>query len=65
MTSIVGIVYSNELLQLSSLSPKYGNRFSLVMGLISAYDLFKYLTRIPPLQLSNSEEIQCLNTFHR
>lgn len=65
MSSVVGIVYSNELLQLSGLSPKYENRFSLVMGLIFAYDLAKKLTRIPPLEMCSSKEMNYLTQFHR
>ncbi|VUZ50084.1 unnamed protein product [Hymenolepis diminuta] len=64
MSSVVGIVYSSELLQLSGLSPKYENRFSLVMGLIFAYDLAKKLTRIPPLEMCSSEEMNYLTQFH-
>ena len=65
MPSVVGIVYSSELCQLSCLSPKYGNRFSLVMGLIFAYNLTKKLFRIPPLGLCSTEEMGCLTRFHR
>nr|CDS28607.1 histone deacetylase 8 [Hymenolepis microstoma] len=64
MSSVVGIVHSNELLKLSNLSPKYENRFSLVMGLIFAYDLTKNLTRIPPLEMCSSKELNYLTLFH-
>lgn len=65
MTSAVGIVYSNELLRLSSLSPKYENRFPLVMGLIVAYDLAKRLVRIPLSERCTSKELEFLTQFHR
>ncbi|KAH9284286.1 Histone deacetylase 8 [Echinococcus granulosus] len=64
MPSPVGIVYSSEIHRLSGLSPKYENRFSLVMGLTFAYGLAKKLLKIPPLEWCPSKEMELLTQFH-
>lgn len=65
MTSTVGIVYSNELDKQICTSPKYGNRFKLVIGLTYAYKLTNYLVRIPPMEKNSLLNSGQLLSFHR
>lgn len=60
-----GIVYSSELVQLACTSPKFADRYALVIGLIHSYGLFRHLLQIPPLNLSSKAEVyKTLTIFH-
>lgn len=62
---IVGIVYSDDFRRTCCLSPKFGDRFALVMDLINAYQLIPHLHRIPPLQWNSPDHAyKDLVTFH-
>ncbi|VEL25794.1 unnamed protein product [Protopolystoma xenopodis] len=65
MSSCVGIVYSDAYRKISSISPKFEDRFSLVMDLLNAYGLVDHLLRIPPVEcFSEPQEMELLTPFH-
>ncbi|GAA54417.1 histone deacetylase 8 [Clonorchis sinensis] len=61
----VGIVFSDEYRHLVSCSPKFLDRFTMVMDLINAYGLVRHLVRISPLVLSSKQEVyREISVFH-
>ncbi|CAH8454608.1 unnamed protein product [Schistosoma turkestanicum] len=61
----VGIVYGDLYRRLCCSSPKFGDRYALVMDLINAYKLIPELSRVPPLQWDSSNLMyEAVTTFH-
>ncbi|CAH8833313.1 unnamed protein product [Trichobilharzia szidati] len=61
----IGIVYGDEYRRICCSSPKFGDRYALVMDLINAYKLVPELSRVPPLKLDSLDHIyKTLTTFH-
>ncbi|CAH8465075.1 unnamed protein product [Schistosoma rodhaini] len=61
----VGIVYGDQYRQLCCSSPKFGDRYALVMDLINAYKLIPELSRVPPLQWNSPGPMyEVVTAFH-
>ncbi|CAH8557104.1 unnamed protein product [Dicrocoelium dendriticum] len=62
---VVGIVFSDEYRQLTCTSPKFLNRYAMVMDLINAYGIVRDMVRIPPASFASDElAIKELSVFH-
>nr|AAW27249.1 SJCHGC03641 protein [Schistosoma japonicum] len=61
----IGIVYGDQYRRVCCSSPKFGDRYSLVMDLINAYKLIPELYRIPPVQWDSPMNMyEAVTTFH-
>ncbi|KAA3680660.1 histone deacetylase 8 [Paragonimus westermani] len=61
----VGVVFSDNYRQSVCSSPKFLDRFAMVMDLINAYGIVRHLVRIPPLPMVSLDTIRKeLTVFH-
>ncbi|KAF8564718.1 hypothetical protein P879_07581 [Paragonimus westermani] len=61
----VGVVFSDNYRQSVCSSPKFLDRFAMVMDLINAYGIVRHLVRIPPLPMVSVDTIRKeLTVFH-